>query len=772
MNLEEKFSALVTMVEQLSMSVNELKETRTQTQQLNSNNEPAKEDKSMRIDVREFDGTSHEPETYVEWEKGVERYFEYMDTHPGQQYKIAKAKLTMLAATWLQGLQRQRQRENRPKIHSWERLRKRLRRKYIPTNYKQQLYTKWSNLRQDPRTVAECMQEGERLTALCEKHEPEERKIGRFLSGLREDLRERIEVMQNLTYEGACNSALTFEKSAKRRVVQPTPLVSKMREHSTHRAPTQNTAQDSTVGNRATAHLPHSSTAQHAPAIRETQQCAPIVKTIHVDNVELNRPHLQASSTCTTLHVDNVEMNGFYFTEDAITHTFHSSFKPPAQKPAQHLPASSSTGSHLPLISTTQPYIASISPYTARQLTAKEKEVNPKDVIPPTQTTQTPTHLLGRKEYDDKDDNDRHITKLPFYETITLHKIPQGMNSKLTFMHVFCVDIHGGFAHSGYPHLHFEHFSFACMYDLNPWNATTLVHLFLQDRSARNPRKQASTAQQPHAQVQTVANAYSVDAANSHVSPYHTSLELRTILFQEGGIEPYQLGSCEDSNNNPKASKESMNNNNKNNKNHVDEFYEACEDSDFIHTNPSSTYSDESNTSQNNQEDNQLIMRKQKQELKNNNDQQQAKIRGIQGHQQPLTNSTDQATLAGLPRRTQGPWEDVEGIIGISTLGPSHHGPRVLRMIIVSSWKLEAKVAQSSRTASQNMQQPRTTEQATLASSHRRDPNPLDDVEGRVGISAQGSSHHGPRSLLEVTGSGLKTEHKVVQSAAYISGIT
>ena len=37
-----------------------------------------------------------------------------------------------------------------------------------------------------------------------------------------------------------------------------------------------------------------------------------LIKTIHVDNVEINRLHLQASSTC-------CEMNGFYFIEDEIT---------------------------------------------------------------------------------------------------------------------------------------------------------------------------------------------------------------------------------------------------------------------------------------------------------------------------------------------------------------------------------------------------------------------------------------------------------------------
>ena len=93
----------------------------------------------MRVDVHEFDGISHDPEVYIEWEKGVERYFEYKDTHPDHQYKIAEVKLTKLAAIWLEGVQRQKIRENRPKINTWEKLRKHLGRKYIPNNYRQQL---------------------------------------------------------------------------------------------------------------------------------------------------------------------------------------------------------------------------------------------------------------------------------------------------------------------------------------------------------------------------------------------------------------------------------------------------------------------------------------------------------------------------------------------------------------------------------------------------------------------------------------------------------
>lgn len=83
------------------------------------------------------------------------------------------------------GLQRQRVREGRPKINSWDTLRKHLRTKYVPSNYKQQLYTNWSHLKQGSKTVSEYIQEGERLTVLCEIDEPEELRLGRFLGGIK-----------------------------------------------------------------------------------------------------------------------------------------------------------------------------------------------------------------------------------------------------------------------------------------------------------------------------------------------------------------------------------------------------------------------------------------------------------------------------------------------------------------------------------------------------------------------------------------------------------
>ena len=76
--------------------------------------------------------------------------------------------------------------------------------------------------------MADYIQEWERLSVLCDVNETKEMKVGKFIGGLREDLREKLEVMQHLTFETACSSALTYEKYSKKKntyvqTFRPTP---------------------------------------------------------------------------------------------------------------------------------------------------------------------------------------------------------------------------------------------------------------------------------------------------------------------------------------------------------------------------------------------------------------------------------------------------------------------------------------------------------------------------------------------------------------------
>ena len=90
-----------------------------------------------KLDISDFGGTTHNPEDYLKWEARLESFFEFKETTEGQQYKLAKSKLTKLAALWLERVQGQRRRENKGKINTWAKLKKHLRMKYVPLYYRQ-----------------------------------------------------------------------------------------------------------------------------------------------------------------------------------------------------------------------------------------------------------------------------------------------------------------------------------------------------------------------------------------------------------------------------------------------------------------------------------------------------------------------------------------------------------------------------------------------------------------------------------------------------------
>ena len=216
MSTDERFAEMALAIQQLTHTVARMAMNQQERVAPVPHHDRNTEDRTMKIDVTEFGGTTHNPEDYMEWEAELERYFEFKDTPEEQKYKLAKIKLNKLAAIWLDGVQKQRGRENRERINTWVKLKKHLRRKYVPASYKQQLYVQWSTLRQDNRTVADYIQQWEKLAVLCDINEPEEMKIGKFIGGLREDLREKLEVLQPLTFDIACTSALTYEKYSRK----------------------------------------------------------------------------------------------------------------------------------------------------------------------------------------------------------------------------------------------------------------------------------------------------------------------------------------------------------------------------------------------------------------------------------------------------------------------------------------------------------------------------------------------------------------------------
>ena len=102
------------------------------TQGLRHQDDDRKHDLGIKIDVKDFEGFSHDPESYLDQEKGLERFFDFKETSEEKRFKIAKSQLTKKVETWLQEIQRQRKRKGQTKIRDWDKLKRKMRRKYVP----------------------------------------------------------------------------------------------------------------------------------------------------------------------------------------------------------------------------------------------------------------------------------------------------------------------------------------------------------------------------------------------------------------------------------------------------------------------------------------------------------------------------------------------------------------------------------------------------------------------------------------------------------------
>ena len=115
-----------------------------------------------KFDIPEFEGRMH-ADDFLVWLNTVERVFEYYDPPERQKVKLVAIKMHKNASFWWENLKRQRQRDDKKKIETWEKVKKELKRKYLPFHYRQDIFLKIQNLKQQNLTVEEYSAEFENL---------------------------------------------------------------------------------------------------------------------------------------------------------------------------------------------------------------------------------------------------------------------------------------------------------------------------------------------------------------------------------------------------------------------------------------------------------------------------------------------------------------------------------------------------------------------------------------------------------------------------------
>ena len=108
--------------------------------------------RGAKIQIDDFHGELH-AEDYLDWEATIENYFEWKPMAEPRKVLFVKLKLKSAALQWWKRVEEQRARQGKKKISSWEHMKSKLRKQFLPPDYAMELYKKFHLLRQNGRTV-------------------------------------------------------------------------------------------------------------------------------------------------------------------------------------------------------------------------------------------------------------------------------------------------------------------------------------------------------------------------------------------------------------------------------------------------------------------------------------------------------------------------------------------------------------------------------------------------------------------------------------------
>ena len=145
-----------------------------------------------------------DPDDFLEWLQTVERVFEYKEIPDEQKVKVIALKLRKYASLWWTNLLAKRARQGKGKIRTWEKMRNKLRARFLPPNYVQDNYTQLHHLTQGSMSVEEYTREFEKLMIKCDLQEAEEQTIVRYLGGLDPKYANVVELQSYTTFDEVC----------------------------------------------------------------------------------------------------------------------------------------------------------------------------------------------------------------------------------------------------------------------------------------------------------------------------------------------------------------------------------------------------------------------------------------------------------------------------------------------------------------------------------------------------------------------------------------
>ncbi|KAG7529669.1 Retrotransposon gag domain [Arabidopsis suecica] len=164
----------------------------------------------FKLDLPEFCGWL-QPEELLDWLYDVEEVLDFKQVLDKMRVSLVATRFKNRASAWWQNLKIQRAREGKNKIASWEKMKKHLRKDFLPYNYSRTMYTKFQNLRQGNKSVDDYASEFFSLMARNSLTETEDQLVSRFI-GLRIQLQHTLLQFNPTTVSEAHQRALLIEQ--------------------------------------------------------------------------------------------------------------------------------------------------------------------------------------------------------------------------------------------------------------------------------------------------------------------------------------------------------------------------------------------------------------------------------------------------------------------------------------------------------------------------------------------------------------------------------
>lgn len=173
--------------------------------------QPRRDDDLRLADLPTYDGDL-DPEAYLEWEQRMERLFDHKNLSDGSRFSYALLKLIKYASLWYESTRTRRAREEKPPIDCWSSLKTKMRKRFVPRTYRQELFVRLNSSCQTTMSVEQYIKEFERLHMACDIQEEEEQKNVRFLVGLNRSIANLLELQQYATFDDVCILATKIER--------------------------------------------------------------------------------------------------------------------------------------------------------------------------------------------------------------------------------------------------------------------------------------------------------------------------------------------------------------------------------------------------------------------------------------------------------------------------------------------------------------------------------------------------------------------------------